>query len=106
MLLANMAKSASIERMINLKRSPVPALSPSAFSIAQLLELYNQGAMGKYKKKATYDYLAYLFADLAKAGFLASTYKLPTAYICFEKSSIPPSKRILPSRPLTPPSIL
>ena len=66
MLLANVAKSPSIERLITLKRSKVPDLSPSQLAIAQLIELFNQGANGSYNKDASYDYLAYLFADLAK----------------------------------------
>ena len=66
MLLANIAKSPSIERLMALKRSKVPDLSPSQLAIAQLIELFNRGANGSYNKDATYDYLAYLFADLAK----------------------------------------
>ena len=66
MLLANIAKSPSIERLIPLKRSKIPDLSPSQLAITQLIELFNRGANGSYNKHATYDYLAYLFADLAK----------------------------------------
>lgn len=66
MLLANLAKSSSIERLIGLERSPVPALSPSKRAVTQLIELFNMGATGKYNANATYDYLAYLFVDLAK----------------------------------------
>lgn len=66
MLLANIAKSSSIERLITLKRSKVPDLSQSELAITQLIELFNRGANGSYNKHATYEYLAYLFADLAK----------------------------------------
>ena len=66
MLLANLAKSSSLERLIPLERSSVPALSPSKRAITQLIELFNVGVTGKYNTDATYDYLAYLFADLAK----------------------------------------
>lgn len=66
MLLGNLAKSSSIERLISLERSPVPALSPSKRAITQLIVLFNIGVTGKYNTDATYDYLAYLFADLAK----------------------------------------
>ena len=66
MLLANLAKSLSLERLITLHRTTVPALSPSPFAITQLLELFNAGPTGNYNKDATYNYLAYLFADLAK----------------------------------------
>ncbi|CRJ95097.1 hypothetical protein BN1723_020809, partial [Verticillium longisporum] len=34
--------------------------------INQLLDLFVKGAEGTYNKAADYDYLAYLFADLAK----------------------------------------
>lgn len=34
--------------------------------MTQLVELPNRGASGGYNNDATYDYLAYLFADLAK----------------------------------------
>ena len=67
MLIANLGKSASLECLIELERPIVPQLSPSPRAISQLLELYNIGANGKYNKGATYDYLAYLFADFAKA---------------------------------------
>ena len=66
MLLANLAKSPAIERLIGLERSPVPELSPSTRSIAQLIELFNKGANGGWNKDASYDYLSYVFADLAK----------------------------------------
>lgn len=66
MLLANLAKSPSIERLITLKRPKVPDLSPFPLAITQLTELFNRGANGGYNKDSTYDYLAYLFADLAK----------------------------------------
>ena len=66
MLLANLAKSPSIERLTTLKRAKVLDLSPSPLAVTQLIELFNQGANGGYNKDATYDYLAYVFADLAK----------------------------------------
>lgn len=66
MLLANLAKSPAIERLTGLQRPPVPTLSPSRLAITQLLALYNAGPTGNYSKFATYDYLAYVFADLAK----------------------------------------
>lgn len=72
MLLANLAKSSSMERLIPLERRVVPALSPSTRAIAQLLELYNVGAIGKYNQNANFDYLAYVFADLAKVNGVPS----------------------------------
>ena len=68
MLLANLAKSPSLERLITLSRTTIPFLSPSPRAITQLIELFNVGATRKYNKDATYEYLAYLFADLAKVS--------------------------------------
>ncbi|KAL9127705.1 MAG: hypothetical protein Q9217_003478, partial [Psora testacea] len=65
MLLANLAKSPSIERLIKLQRTPVPNLpTKSKSAIAQLIEIYNLGT--GWNKDADYDYLGYLFGDLAK----------------------------------------
>ena len=66
MLLANLSKSPSITRIVALTRTNVPALSPSELAITQLLELFNKGAEGGYNTKARFDYLAWLFGDLAK----------------------------------------
>lgn len=66
MLLANLSKSATFERLINIERSKVTDLSPSTRAITQLIELFNRGANKGWNKDATYDYLAYVFADLAK----------------------------------------
>ncbi len=66
MLLANLSKSPAIERLISLERPKVSELTPSKRAITQLIELFNQGISGGWNKDATYDYLAYVFADLAK----------------------------------------
>ncbi|KAL2038776.1 hypothetical protein N7G274_008534 [Stereocaulon virgatum] len=89
MLLANLAKSPSIERLITLKRAKVPDLTPSPLATSQLIELFNRGANGGYNKDANYDYLAYLFADLAK-------YPTFTTYL-----TTPPPHRPLDPIPLT-----
>ena len=69
MLLANLAKSPSIERLVSLERAPIPnLLSSSKLAIAQSIEVYNLGS--GWNKDADYDYLSYLFSDLAKARFL------------------------------------
>ena len=66
-LLANMAKSDSMERISNLHRASVSSdLSSSTLVLDQLLDLFVKGVDGGYNKAANYDYLAYLFADLAK----------------------------------------
>ncbi len=66
MLLANMAKSESLERLLKLKRDPILQLSKSKLAMDQLLDCFVRGESGRYNPKADYDYLAYLFADLAK----------------------------------------
>jgi hypothetical protein len=68
MLLANMAKSDDLKRILTLKRSIPKGLSTSAIAIDQLMDCFVKGAGGTYNKDANYDYLAYLFADVAKVG--------------------------------------
>ena len=68
MLLANMAKSDSLSRLLTLQRPSVPNLSSSKIAIDQLMDCFVKGATGTYNLKADYDYLAYLFADLAKVN--------------------------------------
>ncbi|KAK4570347.1 Protein hgh1 [Recurvomyces mirabilis] len=62
MLLANLAKSSNITKLLTLKREVPKALSTSPIAIDQLLDCFVAGT----NKNATYDYLSYLFADLAK----------------------------------------
>ena len=66
MLLANMAKSDSIERVLTLKRDVPLGLSSSKIAIDQLMDCFVKGAEGSWNPNADFDYLAYLFADLAK----------------------------------------
>jgi hypothetical protein len=66
MLLANLSKSPSITGLLSLKRDVPKPLSTSPFAIDQLLDCFVKGADGSYNKNADYDYLSYLFADLAK----------------------------------------
>lgn len=66
MLLANLSKSPSLERLLDLKRAKVPALSSSSSALGQLIDLFNLGS--KYNSSANFDYLAYVFADLAKVN--------------------------------------
>jgi hypothetical protein len=68
MLLANMAKEDSIERLLTRKRTAPKGLSKSDLAIDQLMDLFVRGADGSYHMSADYDYLAYLFADLAKVS--------------------------------------
>ncbi|KAL8835425.1 MAG: hypothetical protein Q9176_006926 [Flavoplaca citrina] len=67
MLLSNLAKSDSFVRLLDLKRPTVPSLSPTATNaFDQLLDLFNKGVSGSYNPKSKFEYLPYLFADLAK----------------------------------------
>ena len=68
MLLANMAKSDHIERLLTLKRDIALGLSASDIAINQLMDCFVKGAEGSWNPKANFNYLAYLFADLAKVG--------------------------------------
>lgn len=66
MLFANLAKSPDITKLLELKRDVVKELSTSTLAIDQLLDCFVKGEGGSYNKDANYDYLCYLFADLAK----------------------------------------
>lgn len=70
MLLSNLAKSDSFARLLTIKRPTVRTLSSSATNaFDQLLDLFNKGVGGSYNPKSKFEYLPYLFADLAKVGF-------------------------------------
>ena len=66
MLLANLSKSDTIIKLLTLNRDIPKPLSTSPLAIDQLLDCFVKGADRSYNKDATYDYLSYLFADLAK----------------------------------------
>ncbi|KAL9942626.1 hypothetical protein D7B24_004524 [Verticillium nonalfalfae] len=66
MLLANLAKWDGLKKIFNKKQPAPEALQSNDMVINQLLDLFVKGAEGTYNKAADYDYLAYLFADLAK----------------------------------------
>lgn len=66
MLLANLAKSSKITKLLSSKRDVPEGLSTSSIAIDQLLDCFVKGAEGSYNKDADYDYLSYLFADIAK----------------------------------------
>lgn len=82
MLLANLAKSPTIERLVEVERPPVAELSSSKRAIVQLIELFNKGVNGGWNKDAAYDYLSYVFADLAKVRccFWVVTYEVIRQY--------------------------
>lgn len=66
MLLANLAKSDSVTKLLKLKREVPKPLSTSSIAIDQLLDCFVKGANGSYNADADYDYLCYLYADLSK----------------------------------------
>lgn len=66
MLLANLTKHTSLSQTSNLTQPPPDALSTSRSILDQLMDLFVKGQSHSYNKKATFDYLAYVFADLAK----------------------------------------
>jgi hypothetical protein len=65
-LLANLAKSDSLDRIFTTKRAAVKDVSTSTVAIDQLMDCFVRGAENKLNPKADYDYLSYLFADLSK----------------------------------------
>ncbi|PLB44669.1 DNA-binding protein HGH1 [Aspergillus steynii IBT 23096] len=67
MLIANLAKSSKINRLLTLKRKTPESVSSSAFAIDQLMDCFVKGAEGALNKRANFDYLSYLFADLSKS---------------------------------------
>ncbi|KAH8601593.1 DNA-binding protein-like protein HGH1 [Bisporella sp. PMI_857] len=66
MLLANLAKYDEMKDILHLERPAPKELKSNNRSIDQLLDLFVKGADGTYNKDANFDYLSYLFADLAK----------------------------------------
>lgn len=66
MVLANMTKSDSLKRIMSKKQEAPKELGSDDSVINQLMDLFVKGQSGAYNKKATFDYLAYVFADLSK----------------------------------------
>lgn len=66
MLLANLAKFDGFQEIIKRKQSPPEQLGSDDSVMNQLMDLFVKGQDGSYNKKADYDYLAYVFADLSK----------------------------------------
>lgn len=67
MLLANMAKSNSILRILDLKRAvPGRGVSDSPKAIDQLMDCFVKGAEKSLNKEANFDYLSYFFADISR----------------------------------------
>lgn len=66
MLLANLAKSDNIKRIIALSRDIPKSVSDSPKAMDQLMDCFVKGAEGTLNKDADFDYLAYFFADVSK----------------------------------------
>ncbi|OWP00079.1 hypothetical protein B2J93_8650 [Marssonina coronariae] len=66
MLLANLAKYDELKNILTVERPAPQELASNNKAIDQLLDLFVKGADGTYNKAADFDYLSYLFADLAK----------------------------------------
>lgn len=66
MLLANLAKYDELKDILTIERPAPKELASNNLAIDQLLDLFVKGADGTYNKEADYEYLSYLFADLAK----------------------------------------
>ena len=66
MLLANLSKHDQFKDILTIECPAPKELASNNLAIDQLLDLFVKGADGTYNKEANYDYLSYLFADLAK----------------------------------------
>ncbi|KAK0722238.1 hypothetical protein B0T26DRAFT_209237 [Lasiosphaeria miniovina] len=66
MLLANLAKWEGLKSIATKKQKTVQDLGSDDLVLNQLVDLFVKGMDGSYNKHADFDYLAYLFADLAK----------------------------------------
>src|ERR1700753_2332940 len=68
MLIANLSKHPSFQRVLILNLPARPSLEPSGATVAidQLLSVFLLGENGRYNPTCTFDHLAYAFAELAK----------------------------------------
>lgn len=66
MLLANLAKLDGFKSVLQRKQPAPEALGSDESVLNQLLDLFVKGQDNAYNKKADFDYLSYVFADLAK----------------------------------------
>lgn len=66
MLLANLTKWDGLKNTLTRKQQPPEALGSDESILNQLMDLFVKGQDGAYNKKADFDYLAYVFADLSK----------------------------------------
>jgi hypothetical protein len=80
MLLANLVKWEGFENMLQRKQTPPEELGSDDLILNQLMDLFVKGQDGTYNKKANFDYLAYVFADLAKHEEIRKFFVEPQSY--------------------------
>lgn len=73
MLLANMAKHPALERLGKLKIKAVRGFN-EVVGLELLVDLFNKGAAGWSEAGQSYEYLGYVFADLAKVYYTLSLF--------------------------------
>ncbi|KAH7150131.1 hypothetical protein B0J13DRAFT_471978 [Dactylonectria estremocensis] len=66
MLLANLVKWDGFKDVTNRKQKAPEELGSDESVLNQLMDLFVKGQDGTYNKKANFDYLSYVFADLSK----------------------------------------
>ncbi|KAL5594717.1 hypothetical protein BROUX41_001632 [Berkeleyomyces rouxiae] len=66
MLLANLTKWDDLKSLLGKKQPPVANLSTSDLVLNQLVDTFVKGSTNAHNKKANYNYLSYVFADLSK----------------------------------------
>jgi hypothetical protein len=80
MLLANLVKWDDLKYILSLEHPTPETLKSNNIAIDQLLDLFVKGADGTYNKSADYDYLSYVFADLAKHAEGRKYFLTPQTY--------------------------
>ncbi|KAL7946465.1 hypothetical protein V8C42DRAFT_320684 [Trichoderma barbatum] len=80
MLLANITKFEGSKAFLHRKQEAPSQLGSDDQVINQLMDLFVKGQDGAYNKKAHFDYLAYVFADLAKHTEIRQYFLAEQAY--------------------------
>lgn len=80
MLLANLAKSDNLKNVLSRKQKAPEELGSDETILNQLMDLFVKGQDGAYNKKADFDYLAYVLADLSKHDDIRQYFVTPQDY--------------------------
>ena len=80
MLLANLAKWDGFKAVLQRKQKAPSELGSDDTVLNQLMDLFVKGQDGAYNKKAEFDYLAYVFADLSKHAEIRQYFLTPQSY--------------------------